>query len=98
MALVDYINKVIYWDEVNWKWLPYLRIEKSGNSYLGKRGSRLLVQSKDDAIKALKSIDFRVSPLKELGLTEVSSGCFMYKGRLYQLDNKRPSIIILLGK
>lgn len=98
MSLVDYLNKVIYWDEVNWTWLPYLRVEKSGNCYLGKRGSRLLVQSKDDAIKALESIDFRVSPLKELGLTEVSCGCFMYKGRLYQLDNKRPSIIILLGK
>ena len=66
MALVDYQNKVIYWDEVNWKWLPYIRIEKSGNSYLGKRGSRLLVQSKDDAIKALGSIDFRVSPPKRV--------------------------------
>ena len=98
MALVDYQNKVIYWDEVNWKWLPYLRVEKSGNCYLGKRGSRLLVQSKDDAIKVLESMNFRVSPLKELGLTEVSCGCFLYKGRLYQLDNKRPSIIILLGK
>lgn len=97
MALVDYQNKVIYWDEVNWQWLPYIKVENGGNSYLVCKGKRFLIQSKDDAIKALRSIDFRVSPLKDLGFIEVSCRCFMYKGRLYQL-NKRPSIISILGK
>lgn len=27
MALIDNVNKVIYWDEVNWQWLPFVRIK-----------------------------------------------------------------------
>lgn len=26
MALIDNQNKVVYWDEVNWQWLPFVKI------------------------------------------------------------------------
>lgn len=24
MSLLDTLNSIIYWDEVNWQWLPYV--------------------------------------------------------------------------
>jgi len=26
MALIDKQNKIVYWDEVNWQWLPLLKL------------------------------------------------------------------------
>lgn len=97
MALIDYHNKVIYWDEVNWQWLPFLRIERSGNCYLVKEGIRIPVNSAEEIIKALKDFDFFISTLQSLGFTEISQGCFLYKGKLYQVSKPNSSVLTLLA-
>lgn len=97
MPLTDVQNKVIYWDEVNWSWLPFIKTERSGNCYFVKDGVRTPVNSSEDILKLLKGLEFIVSPLQSLGFTEVSQGCFLYNNRLYQVNKQKSSILTLLA-
>lgn len=84
MALIDNQNKVIYWDEVNWYWLPYIS-KGPGNSsvFFEYKGKRHLVNSKDFAIEVLVNEGFTLAPLGNLGVTELSKGCFLFNGSVY---------------
>ena len=43
MALVDFQNKIIYWDEANWQWLPFVNLKKRvGITTLLRMGKELL--------------------------------------------------------
>lgn len=97
MPLIDVQNKVIYWDEVNWSWLPFIRTERSGNCYFVKEGIRTPVNSSEDALNLLNDFEFLISPLQSLGFTEVSQCCFLYKNRLYQVNKQKSSILTLLA-
>ena len=97
MALVDYQNKVIYWDEVNWQWLPYVRVNLQGRCHVVKDGTCISVNCQDNAVKSLKGLGFSMLPLKHLGIIEVSSGVFLYNGVLYQLNKAKSNILSLVS-
>lgn len=97
MALIDQQNKVIYWDEVNWQWLPNIRKEKSNNFFLIKGNRRFSIKSPEDVINLLKSFNYSIASLQSLGFVEVCRCCFLYKGRLYQLSKTNPSLLSLLS-
>ena len=92
MALIDNQNKVIYWDEVNWQWLPYVSIEGSGVCYLRKNNKRFPIKCGVDAINILKSFGFCFSPMQNLGVIEISRGCFLYKDKLYPIGISNTTI------
>lgn len=80
MALIDYSNKVIYWDEVNWQWLPFVNVRESGNCSLVLRGvGSFPVECAEDATKILNGIGYCLSSLHDLGIFEVSKGSFYIK-------------------
>lgn len=97
MALVDYQNKVIYWDEVNWQWLPYVRVNLQGKCYMVKDGTWNPINCQEDAIKVLKAFGFSMLPLQHLGIIEVSDGAFYYNRVLYQLNRAKSNILSLLS-
>lgn len=89
MALLDTLNNIIYWDEVNWQWLPYVstkvnrgklvtRLKRNG-SYASKISREIVIQFLID-----KGYSFR--SLESIGVVEVSLGCYLYKGNVYQRD------------
>lgn len=89
MALIDNPNKVIYWDEVNWQWLPYVTVGKNNKYYFTKRGLCFPVNCKEDVLNTLKDLNFLLSSLQDLGIIEVSRGLFLYNGKVYS-DNGSP--------
>lgn len=99
MALLDRQNKVIYWDEVNWQWLPYVSINYVDKwVYIALRersGSLKSVKSKEDVLNHLKSEGYTLTKLSNLGIIELSLGCFLYNGRVYQKEGN--SIRTLTG-
>lgn len=96
MALVDYKNKVIYWDEVNWQWLPFVNARDSGNCSLVLRGvGSFPVECVEDASKILKGIGYCLSSLHDLGIFEVSKGAFLYKEGIYCLSSKSSMITLI---
>ena len=97
MALVDYSNNVIYWDGVNWKWLPHVKVEKYGNCFFIKDRTASPIKCREDAIRLLKSINFHLSPIQMLGISEISHNLFLYEGKLYKVSNRRPSIVSLIS-
>lgn len=101
MALLDQQNKVIYWDEVNWKWLPLVnvRLHKTKEQILFRQeNSSIRVNSKEEVLSLLKEKGYTLSPITSLGITEVSLGCYLYKGKVYQRDGKPiKSLPILLS-
>ena len=97
MALVDYNNKIIYWDEVNWKWLPHVRVEPEGHCYFIKDGTATPIKRKEDATRLLGSIGYRLIPIQTLGVTEIYRSSFIYKGKVYKVSNKKPSIATLIS-
>lgn len=97
MALIDNQNKVIYWDEVNWQWLPYVIISTQGKCNLIEEGTRFPLNCQEDAVNALKSFGFSLLPLKHLGIIEVSPSLFMYNGVLYQLNKAKSNILSLVS-
>lgn len=97
MALVDYQNKVIYWDEVNWQWLPYVRVNLQGKCYMVKDGTWNPINCQEDAIKVLKAFGFSMLPLQHLGITEVYEGKFLCNGVLYRLGKAKCSVLSLLS-
>lgn len=97
MALLDMQNKVIYWDEVNWQWLPNMRQERSKNFFLIKGNKRFSVKSSEDTINLLRGFNYSIASIQSLGFIEVSRCCFLYNGRLYKLSNTNPSILSFLS-
>lgn len=97
MSLIDHQNKVIYWDEVNWQWLPNIKQEKSKNFFLIKGNRRFSIKSPEDVINLLKSFNYSIASLQSLGFIEIYRCCFLYNGRLYQISNNNPSILSLLS-
>lgn len=97
MALIDQQNKVIYWDEVNWQWLPFLAKERNGKFYLIKDKKRFPVKCKEDVVSLIKSFGFCLSPIQDLGIIEVSAGYFLYKGGLYSTGTPKTGIIKLIS-
>lgn len=93
MTLLDTLNNIIYWDEVNWQWLPYVstkvnkgklvtRLKRNG-SYTSKISREIVIQFLID-----KGYSFR--SLESIGVVEVSMGCYLYKGKVYQRDSGHP--------
>ena len=78
MPLIDDSNKVIYWDEVNWLWLPYVKVKSSN------------VSSKEGALKLISSKGYSFSSLDSLGIVEISLGCYLYEEKIYQSDSSVP--------
>ena len=56
MALLDNVNKVIYWDEVNWQWLTFIvfRGSKIRIQLPQQRNKYIDVNSKEDSLKFLE--------------------------------------------
>ena len=97
MALVDFQNKVIYWDEVNWQWLPFVNLKKSGNYYFVKDGKGTLVTCADDVVKLLTDLGFCLSLIQNLGVFEISRSTFLYDCNSYSLSNTNPSLSTLIS-
>lgn len=97
MALIDYHNKVIYWDEVNWQWLPYIKRLENG-FYLLKDSKKFYVNGKDEVISTLNDFGFRLSSILSLGVNEISHGVFLYKGEVYNIGIIKPTILKLISK
>lgn len=89
MALIDQQNKVIYWDEVNWQWLPFVVIRVvRGKAYflLKRKNTSFSVNSKEDVISYLLKGGYTLSPISNLGITEVAMGTYLYEGIIYKRD------------
>ena len=93
MALLDTLNSIIYWDEVNWQWLPYVSTKVNGGklvSRLKRNGSYTSKISKEIVIQFLKDKGYSFISLESIGVVEVSLGCYLYKGNVYQRDGGHP--------
>lgn len=97
MSLVDFQNKVIYWDEVNWQWLPFVNLRTSGNYYFVKDGKGTLVTCADDVVRLLTELGFQLSLIQNLGVLEISRSTFLYNCRVYTLSNTNPSLSTLIS-
>ena len=97
VALVDFQNKVIYWDKVNWQWLPFVNLRQSGNYYFVKDGKGTLVTCADDVVSLLAELGFLLSLIQNLGVLEISRSTFLYNCRVYTLSNTNPSLSTLIS-
>lgn len=89
MALLDNQNKVIYWDEVNWQWLPFVTAKVEGAKvyfHLQNNGSRTRIRNKGEVISFLISEGYTFYPISNLGIMEISLGCYLYNGKIYRRD------------
>lgn len=92
MALIDNVNKVIYWDEVNWQWLPFVTARVIGAKVyflLQYNRGHTNVRNKDEVISFLISEGYTFYPISSLGITEISLGCYLYNGKVYQKEGGR---------
>ena len=81
MALIDYSNKVIYWDEVNWQWLPFVFVRVKGASIsvvLQYKGVFATITSKEMFLSFLKKEGYTFTNIGDLGIIEVSKNSFLY--------------------
>lgn len=93
MALIDNQNKIIYWDEVNWQWLPFvtIRTSKATVAYrLRYKDYDSLINSKEVVIEFLENKGYKFLPLSNLGITEISLGYYLYNGYIYHSDGRAP--------
>lgn len=93
MALIDYSNKVIYWDEVNWQWLPYIAYRGSKDNVvfvLQYKGTSRKLSSKEEILDFLIQQGYSLQPIYKLGITELSLGCYMYKNKVYCENGRKP--------
>jgi hypothetical protein len=97
MPVIDNQNKIIYWDEVNWGWLPYVKTDTGKQYYFVKDGKRLPVNCKEDVANALSVFGFRLESIQSLGVIEVSAGSFLYNGKLYKAGSSRIGIVRLIS-
>lgn len=89
MALLDTLNNIIYWDEVNWQWLPYVSTKVNKGKLvtrLKRNGSYTSKISKEIVIQFLIDKGYSFRSLESIGVVEVSLGCYLYKGNVYQRD------------
>lgn len=94
MALLDNQNNIIYWDEVNWQWLPFVTARVMGAKVyflLQYNRSHTSVRNKDEVISFLISEGYIFYPISSLGITEISLGCYLYNGKVYQKEGGRPT-------
>lgn len=86
MALIDDYNKVIYWDGVNWQWLPYINFKVKEGSYryrhklLELKGSSV-VCGREEVINLLEQLGYSLE-LYPKSILEVKKGLFLYEGVL----------------
>ena len=97
MALVDYQNKVIYWDGVHWQWFPFVNLRSSGNYYFVKNGKGTLVKCAENVVRLLNGLGFKLSLIQNLGVFEISRSTFLYDCRVYTLSNTNPSMSTLIS-
>lgn len=93
MALLDQQNKVIYWDEVSWQWLPFvvIRVVKSKAYFLLKhKDTSVSVNSKGEVVSYLLDEGYTLSSISNLGITEVAMGIYLYEGIIYKRDKGAP--------
>lgn len=93
MSLLDTLNNIIYWDEVNWQWLPYVSTKVNRGklvSRLKRNGSYTSKISREIVIQFLINKGYSFRSLESIGVVEVSLGCYLYKGRVYQRDSGHP--------
>lgn len=89
MALLDTLNNIIYWDEVNWQWLPYVSTKVNRDKLvtrLKRNGSYTSKISREIVIQFLIDMGYSFRSLESIGVVEVSLGCYLYKGNVYQRD------------
>lgn len=91
MALLDERNKIIYWDEVNLGWLPFVGKTQS-NIYILQQRQKLTLNLESGVIKSIShyiglvdQLGYNLRPYPK-GLVEISKGIFMYNSTL--LNNK----------
>lgn len=87
MALLDTLNNIIYWDEVNWQWLPYVSTKVNKGKLvtrLKRNGSYSSKISREIVIQFLTDRGYSFRSLESIGVVEVSLGCYLYKGKVYQ--------------
>lgn len=101
MGIVDYSNKVIYWDEVNWQWLPFVSVRTKGSSIsfvLQYKGVFVAITSEEMVLSFLKKEGYTFTNIKGLGIIEVSKNSFLYNEELYHLESSnRSSIVVLIA-
>ena len=93
MSLLDTLNNIIYWDEVNWQWLPYVSTKVNRGklvSRLKRNGSYTSKISREIVIQFLIDKGYSFRSLESIGVVEVSMGCYLYKGKVYQRDSGHP--------
>lgn len=93
MSLLDTLNNIIYWDEVNWQWLPYVSTKVNEGklvSRLKRNGSYTSKISKEIVIQFLTDKGYSFRSLESIGVVEVSLGCYLYKDKVYQRDGGHP--------
>ena len=99
MALIDLQNKVIYWDEVNWQWLPFVSVRTKGSSVsvvLQYKGVFATLTSEEMVLSFLKKEGYTFTNIGGLGIIEVSKNSFLYNAELYHLDSRNRSSIVVL--
>ena len=103
MALIDNQNKVVYWDEVNWQWLPFVKIS-NGRALVrvAQQNKKLYksVNSKEHILSVLEEEGYSICPLSELGIVELFRGCYLYNGKVYKKEGSPikslPSLLSLI--
>lgn len=89
MALLDNVNNVIYWDEVNWQWLPFVYGKRIGDRVyfrLQYDHRSIKVKSKEEVVDFLSSRGYVFSSIANLGIIEISLGSYLYNGKIYRRD------------
>lgn len=93
MSLLDTLNNIIYWDEVNWQWLPYVSTKVNRGKLVTRlkcNGSYSSKISREIVIQFLKDKGYSFRSLESIGVVEVSLGCYLYKDKVYQRDGGHP--------
>ena len=78
---------------MNWQWLPFVSIRESKTTvqFILNLGETFTsVSSKEEILSFVKERGYSLSSLSNLGITEVSLGCYLYKGRIYKRESRKP--------
>ncbi len=66
MGLIDRQNKIIYWDEVHWQWLPYVDNEKI---YINHHKSPFTIEKYQKVVK--ETYGLVLKPISEINCAEI---------------------------
>lgn len=103
MALIDKQNKIVYWDEVNWQWLPFMVIRGDKTMLLvpQRRNCYISINSKEGILRFLEKEGYSLFPLNRLGIMEISKGCYLYDGKIYSKEGipikSLPSLLVMIS-